>query len=142
MFFGDKVEDTRSVFFLSWKKFRQQQALTPLEQQVVAVISHHPEYHAFFDTFGLGQAKQSDLEPKENPFLHLGLHLALRDQVATNRPVGIREIFQQLVVRDVDHLAVEHQMMEVLASCLWQAQQAGTFPERDYLQLLNQLLHT
>jgi hypothetical protein len=25
----------------------------------------------------------------ENPFLHMGLHLALREQIATDRPAGI-----------------------------------------------------
>ena len=49
MFYGDKVQETRQMFFASWQKYRQKQSLLPLEQQVAAVIIDHPEYQAILE---------------------------------------------------------------------------------------------
>ena len=75
----------------------------------------------------------------ENPFLHLGLHLALREQVATNRPLGIAGVFQRLVSKYGDPLEAEHQIMAVLSEWLWRAQQTGTFSDDGYLAALTRL---
>ena len=34
-----------------------------------------------------------------NPWLHMGLHLAVREQVATNRPHGITEVHAKLAAQ-------------------------------------------
>ena len=139
MFYGNTVQDTRPIFFASWQKHRIGQALTPLEQQIVAVISCHPEYHDFFDQANSAVSKNYLSEPAENPFLHLGLHLALREQIATNRPTGIQETFQQLANKYRDPLVAEHQMIAILSEWLWRAQQDGAFSDQGYLAALNQL---
>ena len=141
MFYGNKVQDTRPAFFVSWQKYRAQQSLTPLEQQIAEVIRVHPEYHAFFEqsiSKGVDAATYPPFQ-QENPFLHLGLHLALRDQIAINRPQGISKVFQQLVAQYLDPLLVEHEMMVVLSQSLWQAQQQGHFSEEGYLVALKRL---
>lgn len=141
MFYGDKIQDTRPLFFLSWKKYRAQQPLTPLEHQIVDVIQIHPEYHRFFEQSNESIAQNDSFEARENPFLHLGLHLALREQIATNRPSGIQLVFHQLAMQYSDsHFQVEHRMMEILAEWLWQAQQTGQFSEDGYLLELKKLL--
>jgi hypothetical protein len=140
MFFGDSVEETREIFFLSFEKYMKKELLSPLESQIANVIADHPEYHALF-------AKKDNLERtyhpelgQTNPFLHLGLHLAIRDQVATNRPVGIRDLFEQLCGIYKDPLAVEHLIMEHLAECLWQAQKSNSMPdEAQYLRSIQKL---
>ncbi len=139
MFYGNKVQDTRPMFFLSWQKYRAQQVLSPLEQQIAYVILVHPEYHHFFEQPMSAQLDGDASCQGENPFLHLGLHLALRDQIATNRPFGIAAIFHQFVGEGFDSLEVEHQMMAVLSRCLWQAQQHGSFSEDAYLAELRRL---
>ena len=137
MFYGNTVQDTRPLFFLSWQKFLAKQPLSPLEQQLVDVITIHPEYHHFFEQTDAGTDRvyhPSLGEP--NPFFHLGLHLALRDQVATNRPVGIQPMFHQMVLQYGDPMAVEHRMMEVLSACLWESQEQGVLSDDHYLAAL------
>ena len=142
MFYGDNVQDTRQLFFLSWHKYRQNQQLLPLERQIADVIIAHPEYHALLEagTSPHDEAYFPELG-QTNPFLHMGLHLAIRDQVATDSPHGITSLYQQLVTQYVDILAVEHLLMDRLAECLWQAQRSQCLPdEAGYLNACRQLL--
>jgi hypothetical protein len=69
----------------------------------------------------------------------MGLHLAIREQVATNRPAGITEVHQRLAARLGAHEA-EHAMLEPLAETLWEAQRQGSMPdEQAYLERLRKL---
>ena len=142
MFYGDKVEDTRQMFFSSWYKYQEQKPLTALEKQIVEVIIIHPEYHRMLE--GDIQTLEATHFPElgqENPFLHMGLHLAIRDQVATDSPPGIREVYQQLQARYQDISAIEHMLMEPLADCLWQARRYQQMPDdRSYLNACRALL--
>ncbi|MGQ3889633.1 DUF1841 family protein [Legionella sp. CNM-1927-20] len=141
MIFGNSVQDTRRLFFTSWRKYRLKEVLTPLEQQLVDVILAHPEYHALLEENNsyLNQQYFPELG-QTNPFLHMGLHLAIREQIAINRPVGITKRFQELVERYQDPLLVEHKMMDCLAECLWQAQRNQMPPdETNYIAALAQL---
>lgn len=141
MFYGQNAAETRQFFFISWAKYKQKKPLTPLEQQLVTVILEHPEYHALLNstTPNLEQTYFPELG-ETNPFLHMGLHLAIREQVATNRPTGIQPIFKQLI-KTQDPLLTEHDMMTCLAECLWQAQRQQTMPdETAYLHACQQLL--
>lgn len=123
MFYGNSTQDTRQLFFSSWHKHHQKQLLSPLEKQIVDVIRDHPEYHALLEAVipPQDQAYFPELG-QTNPFLHMGLHLAIRDQVATDRPVGIASIYKQLLLKYTHRLTVEHILIEPLAECLWQAQ--------------------
>jgi hypothetical protein len=70
----------------------------------------------------------------------MGLHLAVREQVATNRPNGIKDVFNRLIKRFQDPLAVEHLIMDQLAECLWLAQKNNLPPNEEYyLSVLNKL---
>lgn len=139
MFYGQSTQDTRQFFFSSWQKYRQQQVLSPLEQQIVQVIIDHPEYQDVLET-KTDQAWFPELG-QTNPFLHMGLHLAIRDQVSTDRPTGMTRIYQQLLTKYNDTLTVEHMLIEPLAECLWQAQRyQRAIDEQSYLIACNQLL--
>jgi len=123
----------------SWRKYLADAPLSPLEAQIAAVISEHPEYHGAIDGSGDGR----DWLPEHgetNPFLHMGLHLALREQVATDRPRGIRAVHRRLQRRfDTAHDA-EHRMIDVLAESLWEAQSRNQPPdEQRYLERLERL---
>lgn len=134
--YGNSIQETRQLFYLSWQKYCQKKPLSPLEEQIVAVVLLHPEYHARLESLtpDLEAAHFAELG-QENPFLHMGLHLAIRDQIALNKPFGIARIFQQLMQRYQDESIVEHLLMERLAACLWKAQQTQTPPdELAYLQ--------
>ncbi len=70
----------------------------------------------------------------------MGLHLAIREQVATDRPAGIAAIFNALLIRIGDNHEAEHKVLECLAETLWEAQGANVIPdEAAYLGRLRQL---
>ncbi|HVT62115.1 MAG TPA: DUF1841 family protein [Legionellaceae bacterium] len=142
MFYGNTVQDTRGIFFQTWKKYQHKQALEPLESQLLTVILQHPEYLAILDQ----QDYEKQYSPAlgiTNPFLHMGLHLTIRDQIALDRPVGIKAIFQQLCHHHNDDHQVEHLLFEPLIECLWQAQKNSVMPdEQTYLLNCQILLNT
>ena len=122
---------------------RLKQVLLPLEQQIVEVIIAHPEYHPMLEA-AVGHQDQAYFPEmgQSNPFLHMGLHLAVREQISTDRPAGIGHIYQKLLKKYADHLNVEHLMIEHLAECLWQAQRDNNQPnEQAYLHALKRLLN-
>lgn len=142
MFYGDQVQDTRQMFFTSWQKYLQKQTLLPLEQQIVAVIIDHPEYQSMLEIQSGNKTQPYFPElGQTNPFLHMGLHLAIRDQISTDRPEGLSQIYNKLLKKFSDKLAVEHLMMDFLAECLWEAQRNNSPPnEQNYLDALIKLL--
>ena len=104
----------------------------------MTVIFDHPEYHHLFEHSIHDLNLQAG---QENPFLHLGLHLAVRDQIALNKPTGITEIYQTLYQKHGDSLYVEHLMIEPLALCLWESQRDKRAPdELHYLKTCQALL--
>jgi hypothetical protein len=136
MFSNDRNE-MRKVFFTAWHKHLNQLPLEATETQLVAVILMHPEYHAMLDN---PQNFQEENFGTENPFLHLGLHLAIRDQIATDRPAGIKKIYADLLVKHQEIIIAEHAMMSCLEEILWQAQQSGSMPdEKVYLEKLQEM---
>jgi hypothetical protein len=141
MFYGDTIQDTRQLFFNAWKKHQEKQDLMPLEHEILKVILAHPEFHRFLDNPAAFQEHTYYPELGDtNPFLHMGLHLAIREQIATNRPIGIDGCYAQLLKKHKDPLAVEHLMMEQLAECLWLSQKNKTAPnEHQYLAALRDL---
>ena len=111
--------------------------LEPLERQIVAVIKAHPEYHAVLDNAEQAKAREYFPELNEtNPFLHMSMHLSIQEQMATDRPVGVRQSMQLIIERLGQHEA-EHEMMDCLAEVLWQAQKKNTAPDdQHYFQCL------
>jgi hypothetical protein len=141
LFAGQSREQLRRRYLDAWRKFSAQERLEPLETQLAAVIAEHPEYIGWLESGDA--ALLADFTPedgRENPFLHLGLHLAIREQVATDRPAGIALVHRQLARRSESAHAAEHRMIEPLAETLWEAQRSGLAPdELAYLERLRRL---
>lgn len=137
MLFGSNRQTMRRYFFDTWRKHQTKQPLEPLEIQIAQVIAIHPEYHALVED---EDALDKDYLPEEgatNPFLHLGMHLALRDQSMTDQPPGVRELYFALTRKLGDDHEAEHQMMECFGEALWNAQRNNTEPDQGaYLQCL------
>ena len=142
MLYGQDRSQLRQLYLDAWRKYRAKQALEPLEKLIAEVIAQHPEYHHMLQEKALHQ----DFSPaagETNPFLHMGLHIAVREQISADRPPGIRALYQQLLQRYKDAHTTEHHMIEALAKILWQAQKNGVAPdEQRYLTHLQQQLNS
>ncbi len=138
MIFGNDRNNLRRMWFEVYRKAQAGEPLTALEEQVKAVIALHPEYYAMLSA--PDQYADRDYLPEfgeTNPFLHMGLHMGLREQISTNRPAGMQSLYQQFLLRFGDKHDVEHQMMEALAHSIWLAQRENRAPnEQAYLDLL------
>jgi hypothetical protein len=141
VFSGQNREQMRRMYLDAWRKFTARAPLEPLEAQLAAVIAEHPEYVTWLESGE--QALSAEFTPeagRQNPFLHMGLHLAIREQVATDRPAGIADVHRKLATRLGDPHAAEHIMLEALAEALWDAQRTGRPPdEQAYLERLRTL---
>lgn len=140
MIFGNDRDALRRFYCEVWARRLCGEALDRLAAQVAAVIEEHPEYQPLLAD--AGQALATEYTPemgRTNPFLHMGMHLALREQAATDRPTGILAIHQRLAGRLGPHEA-EHRMMDCLGEAIWQAQRSGRTPDEDaYLDCLRSL---
>jgi hypothetical protein len=141
VFAGQNREQMRRMYLEAWRKFSARAPLEPLEAQLAAIIVDHPEYVALLESGE--QALSAEFTPEGggvNPFLHMGMHLAIREQVATDRPQGIAKVHQKLTKRLGDAHEAEHLMIEPLAEALWEAQRSGRAPdENQYLERLRRL---
>jgi hypothetical protein len=142
VFANQSREQLRQMYLASWRKFRAQEPLQPLEAQVAAVIAEHPEYIAWLETGK--EVLAADFAPedgRENPFLHMGMHLAIREQLSTNRPAGFAELHRKLCVHYGNSHEAEHALLTPLGETLWEAQRAGRAPdESDYLRKVEALV--
>jgi hypothetical protein len=141
LFHQQSRADLRRLYTEAWRKHRAGQPLQPLEQQLASVIAEHPEYHAVLEASEA--AVEAEFTPESgasNPFLHLGMHLALREQVATDRPAGIAAAHARLAQRLHSAHEAEHRMLEVLGETLWEAQRNGLPPDEGaYLERIERL---
>jgi hypothetical protein len=136
--FGEDRNELRAMYAQAWQKQCDGDVLSPLEAQIAQVIADHPEYHTAVSG---NLDRDFTVEGGEtNPFLHMGLHLGIREQVATNRPAGIAAVFKDLAGKSGDAHAAEHRMIDCLAETLWEAQNENRPPDESlYLQRLRQL---
>jgi len=135
-------EQLRRSYADAWAKRVARSPLTPLEALITDVIASHPEYQALIsDPRKAEEFEAAATAPADNPFLHMGLHLAVREQVSIDRPPGVRDLQRQLLALGGDPHQAEHGLMESLGEALWQAQRAGRPPdETQYLNLVRERL--
>lgn len=137
---NDRVE-LRGLMISSWQKFQAKQQVTAIEEQIARIIELHPEYHNLITM----QNIDTDYSPEMgqiNPFLHISLHLAIIEQVQTNRPNGINQVYKDLLIKhNHDEHKVHHTMIDYLAEEMWLSQKYNTLPdEQKYLVNLQKLI--
>ncbi len=123
-------DQARQLFFESWQKYRQREILSGMQDIALEVILLHPEYHDILDD--PDQYLDKDYLPETgdtNPFLHMSMHMAIKEQLSINQPVGVCERFESLLAKTGNEHDAEHQMMECLAEMIWQAQRNQTSPD-------------
>lgn len=128
--FGTDRNQLRRYYCETWRRHRAGETLEPLETLIATVIEAHPEYQALLADPERALADEWTPERGDsNPFLHMGMHLGIQEQVQTDRPAGIRAAWLALARRLGDPHAAEHAMMEALGEALWEAQRFGTAPD-------------
>ena len=139
MIFGQDRNELRQMYADAWRKRLENLPASPLEVQIADVIALHPEYHETVMSDDLDKDFLPD-GGETNPFLHMGLHLAVREQVSTDRPPGIAAIHSNLAARSGDAHDAEHAMIEALAETLWESQSRNQPPdEAEYLERLRRI---
>ncbi|MGL6071713.1 DUF1841 family protein [Craterilacuibacter sp.] len=128
--FNPSRQDARRFFFDTWAKHKAGIALSDLEKIAATTLLAHPEYHHIVDN------PQDYLEQEwtpemgqSNPFMHLGLHMAIEEQRAIDQPFGIRSLYAQLALRHGDEHRAQHDIMECLGEMIWHAQRYGGGPD-------------
>ncbi len=139
--FVQNRDDARAYFVQVWQKYKDKRSLEALEQLILDVILAHPEYHAVLDR-GKNSFKL-DYSPEAggvNPFLHMSMHIAVKEQIGTDRPAGIRDLYEGLLQKYGDQHALEHKIMDCLGESLWLAQRNNSMPdERAYMENIRAL---
>lgn len=137
--FNPSREQARQFFFDTWRKYRQREILSDMENMAIEVILLHPEYHAMLDDPGRYQDKDYLPEAGDtNPFLHMGMHIAIGEQLSIDQPVGIRKRFERLLKLTGNEHDAAHQVMECLAEMIWQAQRnQSAFDASVYFECLD-----
>ena len=134
-------EEMRRFYLEAWRKHKERAVLEPLEVQIAAVIADHPEYIPLIES-GEGALHQ-EFSPESghvNPFAHMALHQALRDQVATDRPPGVAREYQRLMKKLGEAHEAEHAMGSVLAELIWESVHNSSNPDMgQYVERLRRL---
>ncbi len=142
--YGHDRKQMREVFFRAWQRHRAQQPLTGVEPLVVAVALRHPEYHALLQDPTASEDRDFSIEAGQtNPFLHMGMHIAIEEQLGLDQPSGVRAYYQTRLKQGLDEHAAQHRMMDCMGEMLWQAGRQSVAPDPGiYLSCLAQLCGT
>ena len=93
MLFPNDREALRRMYLEAWQRHRDGLPLEPLQARIADLVEAHPEYQPLIESGEDSLHRDWTPEGGEtNPFLHLGMHLAIREQVATDRPAGIAAV--------------------------------------------------
>jgi len=132
------------VFWDAWQKAQADLPLNALEVRIARVITMHPEYHGYFDDMEHFLDRDFAIEDGMNPYLHLSLHLALEEQVATGHPPQAGRLLEYLIVRrSMERHDALHVLLEVLAETVYQAQRQGGEPDvQTYARRLQELMQS
>ena len=128
--FKPSREQARLLFFETWRKYRQREILSGIETIALEVILMHPEYHdiladaeRYLDKDYLPEAGDT------NPFLHMSMHVAIKEQMSIDQPIGICKRFDLLRQKTGNEHDATHRIMECLAEMIWHAQRNKTAPD-------------
>lgn len=128
--FNPSRDQVRQFFIETWRKYRQNQILTPLETMACDFIVMHPEYHDDLTHPEAITREFSVEQGRTNPFLHLSMHLAIAEQLSIDQPPGIKAAFASLAAQYDEHQAF-HEIMECLGEVVWESQRLGKALDND-----------
>ena len=142
MLFNPSSTEVRQFFCEAWRRRQEGLPSDPLQSMAASWCAEHPEYQDLLSK--PEQAIQHVYSPesgRENPFLHLAMHLALEEQIGADQPPGIRAVWQACMRQQQDRHQAAHHAMECLGRVLWEAQRAQKTPDSEqYLECLRRCL--
>ncbi len=128
--FNPTRNEARQFLFEAWRKQRQGEMLTPLENMAVQAIASHPEYHGILaDPERYADRDYLPEHGEINPFLHLMMHLSIEEQLSIGQPHGVLDQFARLTRKYSSAHEAQHSMMECMAEMIVQAQRRGSGPD-------------
>ena len=128
--FNPSPEEVRRFFCDVYAKHRAGQPMEALETLAAGWIDAHPEYHVDLADADAAVARVYDgQDGRENPFLHLSMHLSISEQCSIDQPQGIRAAVEALTERLGSLHDAHHQAMECLGEMIWQSQRSGAPPD-------------
>jgi len=129
--FAQTRDEVRTHFLSVWQKMGANAPMQPMELLLAGVIGRHGEYHALLDQ--PARALAAEFAPDSatsNPFLHMSLHVAICEQLQTDRPPGVVKAYNAILEnRRFDVHAIEHKMMDCLSASLRQSQRDSVPPD-------------
>ncbi len=128
--FTPSQADVRRFFCGAYDKGCRGLPLEPLELLAWEWIQRHPEYHAELADVEAALRAMGTADPgRDNPFLHLSMHLSISEQCSIDQPPGIRQAVELLAARRDSLHAAHHEVMECLGRMLWESQRSGRPPD-------------
>jgi hypothetical protein len=128
--FQPSQSDVRRFLCEAWRKQLAGEVQSPLDTLAAGWIAEHPEYHADLADLDAALAAQFSVEDgRENPFLHLSMHLSISEQCSIDQPAGIRAAVEQLAARQGSLHDAHHATMECLGEMIWNSQRSSRPPD-------------
>jgi hypothetical protein len=128
--FQPSQADVRRFFCGAYDKLQRQLPMEPIEMLASEWIRLHPQYHAELADLDRALAEMQTVDPsRDNPFLHLAMHLSISEQCSIDQPPGIRQAVELLAARLDSLHDAHHQVMECLGQILWESQRSGRPPD-------------
>jgi hypothetical protein len=122
--------DVRRFFCGVYAKARSSATLEPMEMLVSQWIDEHPEFHAELSDVDAALARMHEADPaRENPFLHLSMHLSISEQCSIDQPRGIRQAVELLSHKLNSLHEAHHRTMECLGRMVFESQRSGRMPD-------------
>ncbi|MGQ0709219.1 MAG: DUF1841 family protein [Rhodoferax sp.] len=128
--FTPSQADVRRFFCNAYTKARAGQPMEAIETLASQWMDEHPEYAADFADVDAALAALAQPTPgRENPFLHLSMHLSISEQCSIDQPRGIRQAVELLAHRRNSLHLAHHEVMESLGRMLQDSQTRGGAPD-------------
>lgn len=134
----------RQVFWDAWHKDQTDQPLNAMEVRIARVIRMHPEYHPLFADMESFLDRDFQDDGGMNPYLHLSLHLALEEQIASHQPAIVSTVLEHLMqVKNMERHDALHAILEILTEILHGSHRQGQEPDvQAYAERVQQLIRS
>jgi len=128
----EQLRAHRQVFWDAWQKQLAGLPLNAMQVRISRVIALHPEYHSLFDDLEDFLDRDYSVGGEASPYLHLSLHLALEEQIASRQPPEVGQVMELLMQeRGLNRHDALHRVLEALAETVYDAQRIGREPDTE-----------